>query len=337
MPFICNNEVVDLTTRTSAAKKVIEWMNDLKEKYNLDNGGFVHFVYPDGVVRASKDNPGKMDKPRGMTIDWSDILYTPTGAERWLYYETVKQGKGDTKVYVPGSFEFTGSMRLGVNNIEKIIFLICISSRMQAGENNSSRRKYIKVYDEIAEATKQVKQRQEKSYISSLIYSGELGGLSEEQIRKISAMFYISDAADRNINLLRVALEKVVEHEKDGYDKFYEYAGIKESKSETPQMKLSIQKALDANIIGVETLRDIKNWKYKDRSGQFADMICRVRPGVNPNDYLVEYFTLNKDSYQMLKDIIQETLPEPEVDIVDEILAEPVKKKGGFQKKKIPV
>jgi hypothetical protein len=211
---------------------------------------------------------------------------------------------------------------------------------MQAGENSSPRRKYIKVYDEIAEATKQVKQKQEKSYISSLIYSGELGGLSEEQIRKISAMFYIGDAANKNINLLRVALEKVVEHEKDGYDKFYEYAGIKESTSEVPQMKLSIQKALDAKLIGVEVIRDMKHWKYLDINGQFADLICRVRPGVNPNDYLVEYFTLNKDSYQMLRDIINEKLskPEPEIeaDTVDEVFEEPVKKKGGFQKKKIP-
>jgi len=313
MPFAINEEHVNLNGKSAHAKMIREQMDELIEMFNLNDGGRAHIGYPGELVKENPDNPGKPDKPASVTISWQASYTTNHGMDNIRYYKTMRIGPNGEKIYAPESFEFRGSSGYGMKNIEELIFIIFYCPRTKDGKNQDVNKvAYLEVEDLAGDARIRVEEEGEISYIVHLVTGGEKrSGLSDKKIRKIAGAFFIPNAHQADIYLVKDRLLDLVKRDYDGTEKFLEYAGMKDAPGQPSDMKANIQIAVDKKIITEEDKDGNKRWRFLDSKGYMTAVICPISQRLEAKEELFLYYRENTDKYTIL-------LHELKVELVEE-------------------
>lgn len=216
---MCNGVVLNTTNPTTALEKqVAKELQDIAKTYGLKrNSGSVVFVYPDALVKPDRENPGKFDSPRGITIKYvaNEVLEDGGGTREWRYFTNSTTDKNNKKIYTPSTDIFNGRWELGLDQLELIYYLINIYPYTEGGKNfKDGERAFIKRKDVVADNRKVVEARRQKAEIEARLYLlPEKGGFTDEELKDLALRVQINAAqmelplSDANRDYLILALD----------------------------------------------------------------------------------------------------------------------------------
>uniref|UniRef100_A0A6M3MIG9 Uncharacterized protein n=1 Tax=viral metagenome TaxID=1070528 RepID=A0A6M3MIG9_9ZZZZ len=299
MGFVINGKIVDLTSQSKYAARIKDAQKEIIEKYELTKKtANLRFVYPDNLIRKNPDNPNRPDHPNSFTLDYRETVISPDGnIEDWRYFEVATPNEKGLLEYSPQSEEFRGHWLLTIRDIDKIFWLLCIASRVIGSKNeDTQKRKYIKLDDTIEKAREAIRVEKDKLIVRNAVYGENVtGGLTDEKIREIATIFFVSDAASRDIAVVKTELMTYIDKVQDGYRKFISLTTVK--RDPDADLKFIVQKLIDNDKIKVDDKNGEQKWRIYDKdTGKMKNVIVPISPTAKgkEKEFLVSY--LMKDS-----------------------------------------
>lgn len=195
---MCNNVVLNTTNpQTALEKQVAKELQEIAKTYGLTRkSGSVVFVYPDALVKPDRENPGKFDSPKGITIKYqaSEILEDGAGTREWRYFTNSTTDKNGKPIYTPAVDIFNGRWELGLNELELIYYLINIYPYTEGGKNfKDGDRAFMKRKDVAADNRKVVEARSQRAEIEAKLYlKPGKGGFTDEELKDLALRIQIN-------------------------------------------------------------------------------------------------------------------------------------------------
>jgi len=267
----------------------------------------MQFVWEESRIVPNPENPRKPRTLNSYGIRWNATVQTDKGSEVWRYFEreTIVDG---AKFYTPTRETFDGSLSLGINDIDKILFLMYFCPAVKQSRNVSKVFKniYIELKDTAKRASNEVKKDIQITYIKSKIYEIDQNSLTEVHIRRIARALFIVNAETDSIDEVRRAIVGVAERDNEGLVKVEEI--LKPTAEKYVEIRSIIQEAEEMGYIGVMAKPDKRSWYYKSEDGVFTDFICAVDSRIeDPKEALAIYYeTIKPEGFEDLKEMMKD-------------------------------
>ena len=258
-------------------------------------------IYPPERItkNRSPQNNGKPDKPNSISFPLTATVKTTTGAEQWRYAENVIIKDHGVKKYTPKNLRFNGRLPLQETDAELAWFLFTKSEYCKGGLNHRGKTYKFMFEDLISDAERQADLEAVRSQVKSLIYGKEMG-LSEERLRMVAKAYFIKNVDMLALGQVKVAIEHQVNRDPtNGMKKFIEMT----KGDEILKLRVRMQDLIDAQRLKFDTAK--KEWAWIDGDKKL-ESICKVAPGVSPNDVLCEYYLGNRD-FQEVVEVVEKS------------------------------
>jgi len=280
---------------------VREKFAELRERFNLDEGGKAAFMYPDVRVKENKraiydtSQPFKRTyKPASLNITLVSHTTDKDGNNvEWRYAET-KQTRTRGGVVVerfdPSSILFDGAMALGKDKIELLFYIIYCFPYCMGGEARDEKlpdnRMVCKLVDKKADEQKKAAEGAKQARLFVKIYGSEKeGGLSDDKLRTVAGGLFVPNAATMEINALKNQLMTLVSNDPKAHQDFL--AAAAEKKNPMNEMKATINKAID---IGYLKYSDkTRKWMQANAAGVNNIKVCAVSGAGDPKEALFKH------------------------------------------------
>uniref|UniRef100_A0A6M3J359 RecA-like C-terminal domain-containing protein n=1 Tax=viral metagenome TaxID=1070528 RepID=A0A6M3J359_9ZZZZ len=259
----------------------------------------------------SFDATGLPDFPQGLPILMNADITTPPEniPFNWQYYKGQPRiSRGELK-YNPRKLLFGGPIALWEKDIDKAIFLACISPYCQNSlfQKNLSKRPIFKICDEIQEADILASKRKGINDTYALIYS-EYAGTPMATLRRIAKGYFIKSVDELSDNQVRNKIWDYLNdkhHKEKRIDKFLK-DDIKVG--DLVNMRAEIQDAIDKKIITFDKTRDGYTWMYNEPGSDHKAVICLVsakRVGLKET-MLLDHIRANPEDRKFISDVVIE-------------------------------
>jgi hypothetical protein len=302
--FLLNNEPLNLkdSDRDSKGYEVAKRMSQIARDYGLYDGKIIRFEYCDNLIKPDYDNPGRMFRPKSFAINWDTVKHTDKGVEAWRYYEGAMLQRDGTTLYSPLTDSFTGTLTLGVKDLEKIFFLLDLFPYLDCPENKDNGvRKFMTIHNPAIKARKRVEEKQKSLAVTMKIYNDvERGGMSEVDLRKFAVTIGIPEAETKDMSLVQTELESRIM----GNDHYYElFTQSTEINADDKAIRYNVNDAVHRHIIGVTGKGKERGWYYL-KGDQPGDMILKLVPVKPAEEQLINYFKQNAERYRVFTDVM---------------------------------
>lgn len=221
---------------------------------NYDNKGHDMIIkYAKRLVKPSKDNPGKEDKPTSITIPFRQSIAVPDkGSDVWIYCQQYEKSvAGVIESRSPWDFQLTGIHTIPWRDVD-LAFFFWMSEKCGNGRNPDVLGGIYVIEDKEKEATARIDVSRIISKTQFLILNGTAdGGLSDEKIRKYAAAYGI--ASTHGIMETRTMLNDRVRG--DGSVKNYtKFLKLTENHEEVNFLEM-VQKAKEAGRLQLKGMK----------------------------------------------------------------------------------
>jgi hypothetical protein len=267
--------------------------NDLKTLYDKFKRFPLKIVYPEGRVKKSRTLQNKLpDKPSSMSFPLRAVVNTSTGSEVWRYADNVIIKEHGVKKFIPKNLRFNGALVLEEKDKELAWFLYTKSPFCQNGKAPGKTHKFM-FEDLISEAEKRADAESLRSQASALIFGKDIG-LPEERLRAIAKSYFVKNVDQLTFPQVKIALDHVIKRNGDkGYEHFIDISGS----ADYLKIRVKIQNLIDAGRIKFDGSK--KEWQWVE-AGKKVEGICKVTPGSDVHQILLDYYNGNKNFQEMV-------------------------------------
>lgn len=243
-------------------------------------------VYPANRIKKNPSPENKLpDKPNSISFPLRSMVTTKTGTDVWRYADNLLIQEHGVKKYLPTNFRFTGKHVLEENDRELAWFLYTKSEFCGNGLNAGPNPKFI-FEDKVTEAEKLAERQSNAIDARALIYGKEVG-LPEEKLRVIAKAYFVKNVDQLTFAQVKLALEQAISAEgNEGYARFMEVTGSEAYL----KLRMRLQNLIDAGKLNYDAGR--REWAWME-GGKKIEAICRIAPGDNAKDALIEFYEGN--------------------------------------------
>lgn len=310
--FFIDGEKLDMREASNPhVKKIKDGMTFL-EKMGLP----VTFKFPNFLVKADSDNPGKMVYPMPFTLQLVDFV---DGTE-WRWCKSFSYDEHRNVKYTPTSLEVERISSFGKEELEIAFFLYFISSRCLDGENkNAFKDKWFMLEDINKEARIFADKQRKEADLSFYIYSDKSPLKADELIKLSKAMFI--PTIDKNLDIVRNNMYNNINGNEAKLNLFYQLM----EDSVNLEARYCVQEAFDGKMLAVEQNGNMKSVFYKSDESTRTSKLCDIPPTHN-NDvmgYVYLYYSQRPEELDMLKQAIVNYGKSRDAELDDIVLGKP--------------
>lgn len=273
--------------------------NDLKTLYDKFKRFPLKIVYPAGRITKSRSPQNKLpDKPNSMSFPLRSVVNTPTGSEVWRYADNVIIKEHGVKKFIPKNLRFNGTHVLEEKDKELAWFLYTKSQFCQNGKNPGKAHKFM-FEDLISEAEKRADAESLRTQAGALIFGKDIG-LPEDQLRAIAKSYFIKNVDQLSFSQVKIAVDHAVKRTGDaGYAHFIDISRA----DDYLKLRVKIQGLIDAGRLKFDGSK--KEWQWVE-AGKKIEGICKITPGSDPHQILLDYYNGNKN-FQEMVDLVEKS------------------------------
>lgn len=285
----CNDKKYDL--------KKVE-IDEIVEKFG--NTFPIRVIYPKERVKKSRSTHNTLpDMPAGISFPYRAIRKTEKGTEIWRFAEEVVLLDDGKKKYIPSHFSFNGVRILDRNDMELIYFLLKICPYTKDGANWNKKNPKVQFENLIEEAEVKVKSKTAEVELMALIYSDTVG-MDEKKLREVARAMFINNVDKLTKSQVRVNIEKAVRLDKQkGMERFFKMFNSEAILT----VRANMQRAVDGGYIKYVVNR--REWVWCDSDGKKKELIFQLKPGLNPEDAIYDYYIGEEDFRERLNSAIK--------------------------------
>jgi len=262
----------------------------------------IRVVYPKERVKRSLSSHNALpDMPAGISFPYRAVRKTEKGAEIWRYADEVIQLDGGKKKYIPSHFRYNGVHILDRNEMELIFFLLKICPHTKGGDNWNKKQPKLEFENLIEEANTEVEGKRADAELMALIYSDTVG-MDEKKLREVARALFINNVDKLTKNQVRVGIEKSVKLDRqNGMKRFFKMFNSEAILT----VRANIQRAVDERYIKYVVNR--REWVWCDSDGKKKELIFQLKPGLNPEDAIYDYYIGEADFRERLNSAMKFT------------------------------
>lgn len=231
--------------------------------------------YAKRLVKASRDNPGKEDKPASITVPFRQVIPEPgKGNNVWIYCEHYDlHDSGVIKTRNPWSYVLVAEDRISWRDVEKAFFL-WLSPKCANGRNPEPNGGPYVFEDKEREAAQRIEIDKLVAKCQFLILNSKSeGGLSDEEISKYAASYGVKPSAGK-LEKRQLLFERV--RGNGDPRNFAEFIHLTENRDKA-DFNESVQKAVQLGVLELRGMQIQKGtgfnqqWVLKDRDGKVVN------------------------------------------------------------------
>lgn len=252
-------------------------------------------------IRRHQSEIKTVNYPNGLVINMTQFLNTVNGVESWTYAERVEK-INNVDTYFPRTFEFRNGII--VNNIE-LAYMLVIVSKCSYHNKDKNSKKFYYVYQPEKQAEKIVNIKNNTSKILKYLYDDETR-LNDKDLREIANAMFIENASVKDINILRLELERHLKHSKN----LHIFERFIKDKGEEFGNRTMINKAIQYNVIGFDNNK--RKWFWIESDGSKLNVVYNriIEDTEDKFEILLDFVSKNEDIRNRMMELIN-TKEEP--------------------------
>lgn len=281
------------------AKKINEAIKRLKELTNGD----IRITYTESRITSDPDDRRRKEFAKGIELPMTERILFDGTDEVWTYFEK-KTGKGDDAVFAPRRKNFQGDWNFNSDSADMglLFFIVYISPYCETipylkgddmRQNSKNTTKDYRVLMPTFDAIQKAEFRKKKIQVENTIYNA----IDFEKMCVIGRAMGLINVEKLTDPQLRNTLCDFATSTSANMDLFLEHHKFK---PKTTQDAV-IQQAIDNKVIVCYKPGGRPVWKFKGEGQTQGDEICRVTPGENEREKLLEFLTENQDIFEVIK------------------------------------